>query len=256
MSNMQPQHPKAFQWLLPSKASIFIWLAAINAIAGIFLLDWNVETILFSFVYEGFVIGFVHFIKLWIVFLWGKKQQKARLQPQEKALSVVAIIGISFVIFLFSIAHLVFLFVFLMSQDKTIENPLLILENTRYVFSKPELQFAFISGSILYVLGQIMQLVNQKKHHEFEVKQLYIQPYYRVFVQQILIIVGGYFFMLFYNLTVIAVCVVIVRLMYENLFLAARENPTVRAFLFRLLIPKKDQAKTESIRSFEAFLEF
>lgn len=244
------------KWILPTKFNVFCWLAALNSFVGIFYLGWKTETILFSFAFEGFVIGFVHFFKMWIVFFWGETQQKTTSNRYEKSATIGAIFGTLIVFLLFSLAHLVFMFVFLMAHDREIENPLLLIENTVYVFSKPPLVVSFLSGTFLFIASQFSSLIREKKYHQYALKHLHVQPYYRILAQQLLIIVGGYLFMLFDDLTAIALCVVLIRFLYENLLIGAQTNQKIRSFLFRLLIPRKDQHNLDSIKSFDAFLKF
>jgi hypothetical protein len=241
-----------FRFFIPNKDNAWIWSQFVLMMLGIFLLNWKTVTVLVAFTYEGIIIGFIHFFKMQCVYWFGEKQKRAiKIEPEKNKLLLFHIFFFLFIYLLFCTVHLIFMFSFVMKEVPGLKNPIDLLHNTGLFFNDFEFQQAFFATLIGIVSYTIQNFVFQKKYHQFLVEHLITTSFFRIFLQQVLVILSGYFFLTMGETTSIALFLLSACFMVDILFSAAKQSKTLRHKIstFMLKNQKKD-IKPEELKEY------
>jgi hypothetical protein len=233
---------------IPNKDNAWIWSQFVIMILGIFLLNWKTVTVLIAFTYEGIIIGFIQFFKMQCVYWLGEKQKRViKIEPKKNKLVFFHSFFFLFIYLLFCSVHLIFMFVFVEKEVPELINPIDLLHNTTIFFSDFEFQQAFFATLIGIVSYTMQNFVFQKKYHHFLVEHLITTSFFRIFLQQVLVIFSGYFFLSMGETTSVALFLLCSCFVVDILFSAAKQSITLRQKISTLLLTnqKKDMSSEE-----------
>ncbi len=225
-----------FPWFLPNARNQTLWFSAVVMIAGLLLGWWRPNTILFAYLVETLVIGVVHALKMLTVSAVGRKQKALRLEKPHDHNNHVFMVPFFLVHYNFFIyVQSVFIFLLLGVDDKGVKDSFNVLANFSYMLSQPGALWAVASIAFFNVMQSVTDFFLARKYHETVLSEMFMQPYVRIFVQQVVAISGGFFIIFLHAGLIAAIFLVAVRLAVDLFATAFRYSPEARKILARKL---------------------
>ncbi len=236
---------------LLSTGAIWIWLNAAWLLTGLLFFGWHPETIVFVYIFETLIIGLVCILKMLIHCFWGTRSETEARQAVSKNFSEDELSALSkirmdrvvyqlynvFVVAMFAVVFLGFvwgqsIFTFLMAsntQPGLFAGPNRVLHNLVFLFSQTEMKAAFAGIALTHLVLLLQQFILPGTYHRTTLHQLFVQPWVRILIQQVVIIAGGFiFFTTGNNFIGVAVLFVIVKTIIELTIIRHKENKAAK----------------------------
>ncbi len=174
-------------------ADIYLILVNLVPLYGVWFLGWDANRIFLFYCLETILIGVFNVFKMLTVIIWGKK---VTAKPKEELTGFFRYFMVVFFIF-----HYGF-FVFVQTQlFFAISN---VMESRSFGISYEKVWNTLgAEGHLLlglfasyYLLDLLFNFINNGKYKTAVLEELMFLPYVRIFVQQLVVIAGGFFLML------------------------------------------------------------
>ncbi len=243
---------------LPTSRNIFIWLNMLMMLAGLLFLGWRPVIIVFAYVFETIVIGIIHLFKLWMVYRYGRTQKNTPVSKDPRQMNGWGIIPFFFVhYFFFIFVQSVFIFSTVGSSLPNLPSDSFnVWENFRFLLSQTDMQLAFGSIAIASLAYSIRNFFIPQRYHNYTLSILFMQPYIRIFVQQLIAILAGFFFFFSDGAMVAALLLICARFILDMYLLAVKYNPAVQAdFINRITQKGKYNNLQITPQKIDLFLE-
>ncbi len=178
------------------------------------------ETVVFGYFFETIIIGVIHAVKLFLVIKHGKKDK-----PDPNSMSGYGMI----VFFLFHYGmfvgiQLVFAFFFFQGSIEGISNGFDILHNFG-VLLQSEGMIIMLGSLVLTNLGYFYSnFWVPFKYRDYTPNDIFFAPYVRIFIQQFVVILSGFFIVLFHAGFVAAILLLVFRLFIDLVMVNIRKN--------------------------------
>ena len=227
-------------------------------LTGLFFLGWRPVIIVFAYVFETIIIGIIHLFKLWMVYRYGRLQKNLSLSKDPTEIKGWGIIPF-FLVHYFFFVFVQSIFIFSTVGRSLPELPsdgFDVWTNYYFLLSQTDMQLAFASIAIANLSYSIRNFFLPKRYHEFPITALFMQPYIRIFVQQLVAILAGFFFFFANGAMVAAVLLILTRFVLDMYLFAIKYDPVVQQnFISRFT--KSDQTKKIKItpQQIDLFLE-
>lgn len=227
-------------------------------LTGILFLEWRPVIIVFAYVFETIIIGIIHLFKLWTVYKYGSAQKNLPDSKDPRQMSGFGIIP-------FFLAHY-FFFIFVQSififsvVGKNLPGISLdgfnVWGNYRFLLSQPDMQLAFATIAISNLAFAIQHFFMPKRYHHFTMTELFMQPYIRIFVQQLVAILAGFFFFFADGAIIAALLLIITRFILDMYLFSVKTNPAVRKkFIDKITQNDKSKKLRITDKQIDLFLE-
>ncbi|MBT8259983.1 MAG: hypothetical protein KJN82_01610 [Bacteroidia bacterium] len=194
----------------PTNHNKFIWLNAFALLA--FLISGMVDPFAIIMVYflETIIIGLIHAYKMNYVGKFSRTQSQVKDQnPIFK--TFFFLIHYSF----FVAVQSIFVFAIFSISDNNISEPFNLIANYKYVLSLKGIGYALCVTFLLLAVQNYFSFFRTKIYNYYTVDRLFIQPYLRIFIQQITVILAGFFIAIFPNGIMTAVLLILIRLFVD-----------------------------------------
>jgi len=247
-----------YKIFLPSSRNMFIWLNTLMMLAGLFFLGWRPVIIVFAYVFETIIIGIIHLFKLWMVYRYSNTQKNAPVSKDPRQMNGWGIIPFFLVhYFFFIFVQSIFIF---STVGKNLpglpSDGFNVLANYRFLLSQTDMQLAFASIAIASLAYSIRNFFIPQRYHNYTLSILFMQPYIRIFVQQMIAILAGFFFFFTDGAMVAAVLLICTRFALDMYLLGVKYNPVVQAdFINRLTQKGKYKNLQITPQKIDLFLE-
>lgn len=227
------------------------WLNAGWFFAGLFVLGWSPEVVVFAYIFETSIIGIITIVKMLIIGFRSTKN-KAEVEEavgnsfSEHEVSILRnssldsfafILYNAFVICMFVVVFFGFIwgqsiFAFLMASYNNpdiFNGPNRLGSNLRYLFSLTEMKQAFAGIILVHLINLWQQFIVNKEYQRLTMQQIFVQPWIGIFIQQLVVIIGGFiFFGSGKSFVMIAVALVIIKTTIDTLLLKTVEKRSIR----------------------------
>lgn len=239
------------QMLLPTKANAFLWVSALCMLFGLLFLHWSPAAVLTAYFFETIIIGLLHVVKMLAVLWWGKEQPAL---PAGKNNShpgfLVPFFGVHYFFFVF--VQSVFMFLLLQGEVPGIKEPFQVLHNYHVLLQNSDTQQAVALIAFTNLVLVLRQFFLPRKYRTATVQALFLQPYLRIFIQQLVVILSGFFIFL-PGAVIAAVLLILIRLGIDLVLFAVTNRKEKREELVNALTREQEgevQAKTrEALRN-------
>lgn len=239
------------QMLLPTKANAFLWVSALCMLFGLLFLHWSPAAVLTAYFFETIIIGLLHVVKMLAVLWWGK-EQPALLTGKNNSHPgfLVPFFGVHYFFFVF--VQSVFIFLLLQGEVPGIKEPFQVLYNYRVLLQNSDTQQAVALIAFTNLVLVLRQFFLPGKYRTATVQALFLQPYVRIFIQQLVVILSGFFIFL-PGAVIAAVLLILIRLGIDLVLFAVTNQKEKREALVNALTREQKgevQAKTrEALRN-------
>lgn len=207
--NMQGSFPVLFH------GKIWLLLNALWFIVGVVFLGWSPEVVILAYIFETAVIGGLTVFKmLWVLFfgeaqqralnedVWGNFSDAEREKIGKRGVRFFGYLFFGLVIAMFTIVFFgfvwgqsIFIFLIMSKSNEAISGNLeSFWPNLTYLFSLSGMRQAFAGIVISNLLYTIQQFFLERKYCSTTINELFVTPWVRIFIQQILAILGGWVF--------------------------------------------------------------
>ncbi len=240
------------QMLLPTKANAFLWVSALCMLFGLLFLHWSPAAVLTAYFFETIIIGLLHVVKMLAVLGWGKQQQALPAGKNNNSHPGFLVPFFLVHYFFFVFVQSVFMFLLLQGEVPGIKEPFQVLHNYRVLLQNSDTQQAVALIAFTNLVLALRQFFLPGKYRTATVQALFLQPYVRIFIQQLVVILSG-FFMFIPGAVIAAVLLILIRLGIDLVLFAVTDRKEKREELVNALTREQEgevQAKTrEALRN-------
>lgn len=225
-------------------ANALLIAANMVPLVGAIFYGWDGKGIIVLYILETVMIGILNVFKMFIAYFSGANRFADKSDTGNvKGLAIIPFFIFHYNFFIFVQSVLFFAFSSIWSKGRGPE-PFNIIGNfSLYINEETAIALGSLLISNLYFL--INDFIVSGKYKIEPLDKLMFQPYKRIFLQQFLVIIGGFIFML--SGQVIAVLVLFVLLKTTGDFFSANylNNPKVRQWLAKNMKGKDGKPLTE-----------
>lgn len=246
---MSAQSKWFFTALKPGPSNWLIWTSSLILLGGLFYGNWNPLVVVFGYFVETIVIGFIHVAKMASVLRWGKAQQSAILNSDNKAFN--GVFGIVFFMlhyFFFIFVQSVFVFSFFGQKEFGFEEAFSVFNNYYILLQRKDMQVVLGIIVATQLGAAVMYFFLPRKYDLYTMEQLFLQPYLRILVQQFAAIFTGFIMLLLGGPMAAALVLIAVRLVLDNALIAAKHNEALRLALYKGLAQKNEPGAEENAK--------
>ena len=243
-----------FSALIPSLGNAFIWLNAFAMLTGIFLLHWKPEVVIIAYFLETIIIGVIHVFKLLIVMRYGEKPLANAKKDLFGGFAVIPFFIFHYFFFIF--VQSIFIFEMLGDLVPSKNGAFNVFANYSYLLSQHDIFMAFVTLAFSNIAMTFKNFILTGNFRKTTTNKLFFQPYLRIFIQQFVTILAGFFMFISSSAMAAALMIIIFRLIIDLFLQKASLDTEFRAQLIAQLKKNQkpaDAAKTEE--SFDSFLE-
>lgn len=205
--------------LLPDHNNYLVWIMAAYMLFVLIWLQVNPEMLLISYFMETILIGIVYLIKMSMT--WYFSQECSFKDTYGKFSEFFLIPFFAFHYFSFVAIQSVFLFTFFRDLLPGIISELDLLDNYLRIVKDRDVQIT-ISGLIVFQLMILMKdFILPGQYRKGMLKELMAEPYIRILVQQLVVILTGFLFLFLHAGLAAGVLLILVRLLLDLVWIAS-----------------------------------
>lgn len=238
--------------VLPTKANAFLWVSALCMLFGLLFLHWSPAAVLTAYFFETIIIGLLHVVKMLAVLWWGKEQTALPAGNNNNSHPGFLVPFFLVHYFFFVFIQSVFMFLLLKGEVQGIKEPFRVLHNYRLLLQNSDTQQAVALIAFTNLVLALRQFFLPGKYRTATVQALFLQPYVRIFIQQLVVILAG-FFIFIPGAVIAAVLLILIRLGIDLVLFTVTNCKEIREELVNVLTNKQEgevQAKTrEALRN-------
>lgn len=230
------------QLLAFQPATLLIWLQAAFLLLLLVIGFIAPETVVFGYFFETIIIGFIHAVKLFLVIKHGKPDS-----PDTNSMNGYGML----VFFLFHYGmfigiQLIFAFSFFEGAMEGIRSGFDILHNFK-VLLESEGMLILLGSLLLTNLGYFYSnFWITFKYRDYAPSEIFFSPYVRIFIQQFVVLLSGFFIVFLHAGFVAAVLLLVIRLFIDLVMVAIRKDS---GFLNKLVLKlAKDGQDPQEVR--------
>ena len=218
---------------------------SVTMLLGIFVFNWQAETVLITYFFETIIIGFIHIFKLLVTFLYS------RAAPTEtgkhKTSDIFQIPLFIFNYFFFIFIQSVFVFMYLSFFIKGIKDSFNVLENYHFLLQQPDMQMAFLSLAFFNIAIVLKNFFLPKRFLLTNVEKLFMQPYLRIFIQQFVTIIAGFGILIFNMPIALAALLIATRLVVDLALQEAAQNQKFKKVFIKYLAQSQNEKDLKEV---------
>ncbi|MCU0404201.1 MAG: DUF6498-containing protein [Chitinophagaceae bacterium] len=254
---MSPKnYSSIFSYILPGRQNYWIWAQALLMMTGILFWGWSPFYVVMAYFFETIIIGLIHVAKMLTVLSRGSTQKMAVLENKHDTMNHGgAILFFLFHYFFFVAIQSIFVFAMFQKFLPAGNEAFGLIGNYKWLFTQPEFILVFSILAVSHLGIVVRDWFIPEKYHTYTLKKMFIQPYIRILVQQFVVILSGFFFILSSEGYAAALLVTGFRLLTDTLLIGVKLNePLKEKFITYML--KNDGVQEKEVREqLEAMLD-
>jgi hypothetical protein len=207
--------------IYPNKTNTALWLNALFLLVLVITDYADPLTIVLAYFLETIIIGIIHVFKLGLVVKYGKKDiQKDNRKNSHNVSGFGLIFFFIFHYGFFIAVQLIFVFVFF-----GIKNPL--MSGGQSIIDMDGLIVVLISIIITNLAYFYTNFWLKKKYEEYSPNAIFMKPYVRIFIQQFVVILSGFFYFLFPDGIATAIILIVLRFFVDSTMVSFNKDSEV-----------------------------
>lgn len=244
------------KYIKPNVDNAFIWLTAVLMVGGLYFLDWEPKVIIFAYIFETVVIGVIHIGKMATTALLSKKMGVSGENSRVSGVFLTLFYCVHY--FMFVSIQIAFVLIFMgdnaFGADLSFSG---LFTNFIQLFSQTDMREVFLLIILNNVYFSVKSFFLPKKFLETTPSELMFQPYIRVFVQQFLVTLGGFIFIITGGPLAVALLLIALKTIIDLVGNAVPRNPKLtREIIDRMKKINKKEGKELSKEELEKGREF
>ena len=223
-----------------SPSNITLILANLVPLIGVLFLGWDGKAVFVIYILETVIIGVLNVLKMIsVAVLNGTGKEK--VTPGENiigwGLIPFFIFHYYFFIFVQSVLYFAFSSIW---QPAGGPEPVNVFANFA-PYLKGETRLALISLTIANVMYVIENFILSGQYKEAALGQLMFQPYKRIFLQQFVVIFGGFIFMLSGSVVAVAILFILLKTAADYISANYNSSPKIQEWVRKHTIEKEGE---------------
>ncbi len=217
-----------FNYSYSSRKYFSVWvLILVNLIpaAGVVFMKWDVFDVIFIYVLETVIIGLLNMLRMAFCTTLEEKV-KGRMPSSSQSVNWLKLFLIPFFslhYFFFVGVQLVFVFVLLKKSNDFEEIFSLVWD---FCMINPQTRLALGGLLISHCFSFLINYIGNGEYARMGLARLMIQPYTRIFIQQIVVIAGAILVIVFNTSDVFVLLLVFLKIIVDvRMHLKAHQNP-------------------------------
>ncbi len=241
-------------WLQLNKNTIYLWITAIVMIVGLLFYDWSPGEIIITYFLETIIIGVVHIFKLYAVALNEKDPQTDKRKSLTAGLGVIVFFCVHYFFFIY--LQSVFAFEIIKGYIEGIEDGFSVIHNYIVLLSRPNVIIIFWIIATTSALTAVFNFFIPRRYLEREVMVYIYQPYLRIIVQQLVVLLSS-FLLIFSGSGLVAALLLIVLRLLIGLFMTeiGTDEAAQKRFIERLASGNKPEEVARTLEQLGAILQ-
>ncbi len=223
--------------LLPTKNNAILWA---NALFLFLLLALNLAdplTIVFAYFLETIIIGVIHLIKLWMVSKYGKKSTN----PQWQMSGIPLMLFFTVHYGMFVAIQSIFAFTLFNTTIPGLEDGFHLIHNYIFILGSvgmPLILTSIIINNLSYFYTNFWR---NEKYKDYAPDNIFMRPYVRIFIQQFVVILAFFFYILFNSGMIAAVLLIVFRLFVDLVLFSIKKDSRMLDILSKKIAKTPDQ---------------
>lgn len=205
--------------LLPDHSNYHVWLMAAYMLFILIWLQVNPEMLLISYFMETILIGMVYLIKMGMT--WYCSNECSFKDSYGKFSEFFLIPFFALHYFFFVAIQSVFLFTFFRDLLPGITSELDLVDNYLRILKDWDVQITIGGLTVFQLMTFMKDFVLPGHYRKSIVKELMAEPYVRIFVQQLVVILTGFFFLFIHAGLVAGVLLILMRMVLDLNWIAS-----------------------------------
>jgi len=209
-----------------------IYTGALVMMLGLIVGWWTPTNILVAFFLETVIIGLVHAVKMIYVFRSGEKyraHKKYFPHDQNNHVAMIPFFLVHYNFFVF--VQSIFIFLFLEGDGRVFKDAFAVFENYKVLLAEPGMLSAIGFMATLNIMQSVTDFFLSDKKDHLLLSDMFMQPYIRIFVQQMVAILGGFFLILTDNGLFAALLLVALKAFMDLTAQVFRESESARTWM-------------------------
>ncbi len=223
--------------LVPTKNNFVLWA---NALFLFLLLAFNLAdplTVVFAYFLETIIIGIIHLLKLGLVGKYGKKSANSKKQLSGIPLMLFFCVHYG----MFVAIQSVFAFTLFESSIPDLEDGFHLIHNYIFILGSavmPIILASIIINNIGYFYTNFWQ---NKKYKDYTQDAILMKPYVRIFIQQFVVILAFFFYILFNSGMIAAALLILFRLFVDLVVFSIKKDSKTLEIVSKKLAKNPEQ---------------
>lgn len=204
----------------PHTGNTLIMLQALLLLLLLFVGYISPETIVFGYFFETIIIGIIHAVKLFLVVKHGKEDP-----PGTKSMQGYGVVLFFMVHYgMFVAIQLIFVFSFFSGALEGIDNGFNLFQNFK-VLVRTNGMGVMLGSLLLTNLAYFYHnFWTPSKYREYAPSEIFMGPYVRIFIQQFVVILAGFFFVFLNAGYAAAVLLIGIRLLVDLVIVSIKKD--------------------------------
>ncbi len=220
--------PNRFNYMIYANAVFLLCLLGVGFISPL--------TIVMAYFIESIIIGLFNALKMAMSIRYSNKIDRGG------AANYSLILFFCFHYGFFIAIQSIFVFSFFEMEDNGLfREPFLLIENYSALLKLDGMWLLIVSMLITHSGVLITNFLAEKRYQEFTASELMTKPYLRIFIQQFVVILSGFFLVALHAGYVAAFLLILFRLMLDLFLLGLRENTTLVDEMAKWYADKSEQ---------------
>ncbi len=200
---------------VPNQTNLYAWTNILLLIVLVAIGKIDASTILFGYFLESIIIGVFNAVKMYRCNSTG-----------DNTKNKLFLIGFFLFHYGFFIAvQSIFLFaIFGISDNSLIKEPFNLITNYKTVLALEGMNIMLLVLAVGQVFKYYFDFIVPKKYEQFTTSEIMFKPYARIFIQQFVVIIGGFFIIFSVAPILTAILLILIRSLIDFFFVAIREN--------------------------------
>lgn len=214
------------------KYNFNVWLKPVFFISLLFLGDISATEIVILYAIETIVVGLFHLLKMFLIAFFSDSNTKKR------SLGIFYMLFFCFHYGIFVFVQTTFFFVFLSMEDSRIVEDIGI-QNFKTVLQLQGFQIGLLFMVISYALRFWFIFFTSEYYKTVQIESYIFQPYLRIFIQQFVAIIPGFFIIFGKAGFIAAILLIIIRAVTDFYLNKMRIDPIYFQKGFNFLFKKQ-----------------
>lgn len=225
-------------FLFINNSNYLIWLNAFFLLSLLFFKIVEPLTVVFAYFLETIIIGVFQCVKLWIVSKNGIENEKKYELPKG---SIAIVLFFIFHYGMFVGVQSIFAFLFFQGEVEGITEAFYILHNYQVIITFQGMPIILASIFVTHLKDFYSLFLKDKQYREIDPSKLFFRPYVRIFIQQFVVILSGFFLVVFDAGFVAAMLLIIFRVFVDLVIIAiANQDNSMDWFLKKITKDNQD----------------
>lgn len=208
-------------------SNLFLVLANIVPLLGVLFWGWDAKGVFVVYILETVLIGALNVLKMLVVYILNGTRNEPPPSPGDNVGGFFIIPFFIFHYYFFVFVQSVLYFAFSSIGDHSIREPYMLIRNfSPYLIGETKYaMLSLLAANLTYFIDGFVLSGQYKKE---TLSGLMFQPYKRIFLQQAVVILGGFISMMFGSAAAVAVFFILLKTAADYLSANYTSNPKIQ----------------------------